>query len=143
MTTDTSAELAELMLQTGRQIQESRRGAERFSPYTALRIEALRFIASSKSPTMRDVADHFGVTPPSATSLINGLVKGGAIVRNADATDRRVTRLAITPAGRKSLGSGNAQLTSHMRSILANLSEPERAALIKIFKKLSRIYTHA
>lgn len=134
-------QLVELMLQTGRQIQGSRT-VDRFSPYTALRIEALGFIASRKEPTMRDVADYFGITPPSATSLINGLEKGGAIARKPDKADRRVTRLVLTAAGRKAYESGHTQMTTHMKGILGNLSHTERDALIKIFTKLSRIYAN-
>lgn len=133
--------LVELMLQTGRQIQGSR-VADRFSPYTALRLEALGFIASAKEPTMRNLADYFGITPPSATSLVAGLAKSGAVIRKPDKTDRRVTRLAITAAGRKAYETGHAQLTAHMKGIFGNLTPTEREALIKIFTKLSRIYTH-
>ncbi len=142
MPTDSLDQLATLMLQTGRQIREGTKGKDSFSPYTALRLEALGFIASSKDPTMRDVAHYFGITPPSTTSLINGLVKSGAITRKLDSNDRRVTRLAITAAGRKAYATSHAQLAGHMKDIFKNLSETERIALIKIFQKLSRIYSN-
>jgi DNA-binding MarR family transcriptional regulator len=142
MPADSLDQLAALMLETGRQIRENTKGKDEFSPYTALRLEALGFIASAKDPTMRDVADHFSITPPSATSLINGLVNSGAIARKPDKVDRRVTRLTITAAGKRAYAASHAQLTRHMKSVFKNLSTTEQNALINIFKKLSRIYTN-
>lgn len=135
-------QLVDVMLRTGREIREGARGADRFSPYTALRLEALDFVARTGSPTMRDIADSFGITPPSATALVAGLVRSGALVRAEDPQDRRVTRVRITPAGRKALAAGTAQVRRHLGTVFANLSAAERDALARIFTKLSRIYAH-
>ena len=132
----------DVMLLAGRQIREGARGKDRFSPYTALRLEALGFVERAGSPTMRDVAESFGITPPSATTLVAGLVRSGAVVRVTDPDDRRVTRVRITPAGRKALASGTAQVRRHLAGILANLSPAEQSALTQILTKLSTIYSN-
>ena len=139
MPADDIDQLISLLLETGRKIRTSKKD-ESFSPYTALRIEALRFIADAKSPTMRDVAESFCITPPSATALVGGLVKSGAVVRVTDPADRRVTRLAITPAGKKALAAGSSEMASHMRSVFGRLSPTDRQSLSQIFAKLSSTY---
>jgi len=139
MKTDQTGQLISLMLATGRAIREASRGIG-LSPFSALRVEALAYVDASGHPTMRDMAEHFSITPPSATSLVHGLVKSGAVRRVADAGDRRVTRLAITASGRRALETGRGELAGHMRAVLDKLDASERDALIKIFTKLSRTY---
>jgi len=49
--------------------------------------------------SLSDIADHLGVTLPSASSLVDGLVARGLVDRQACASDRRKVRLALTAAG--------------------------------------------
>lgn len=51
------------------------------------------------------VADWLAVSPPSVTSVVDGLVARGLAVRRADTSDRRRQAVAITRAGREALAS--------------------------------------
>jgi len=102
-----------------------------------IRLRALSYVKEKRTPLMKDVADFLLITRPSATSLINGLVKAGYLARIADKNDRRAIRLTITEKGRHLLEKGNAQIKKHIREILTVLSDKEREAMIKIYKKLS------
>lgn len=139
MPADDLDRLTALMLSASRRIGDQARGRG-FSPYTALRIEALRFIAEADRPTMRELAARFAIAPPSATALVGGLVKSGAVARKPDPADRRITRLALTAAGKKALATGTAQVARQMRAVFANLSAAERRDLARIFEKLDRVY---
>ena len=133
--------LATLILNMGKHIREETAG-KGLSPFTALRIEALRYIASEHGPTMRELANHFSITPPSATTLVQGLVKEGALERVPDTTDRRITRLKLTPQGKRALTAGSKELTRHMKQVFTKLTPQEQTTLVAIFEKLTARYHH-
>ena len=129
--------LISLMFSTGRIIHERTKPEEKFDPSSVLRLQALRFIAERPQTTMRDIADVFCITPPSATSLIAGLVRSGQIKRIPDRRDRRIVLLCMTAIGQRMLKSGTERIHASLRSVFALLSEPEQGNLIHILRKLS------
>lgn len=54
-------------------------------------------------PTVKDIAQALAVASPSAVELIGRMVGAGLLKRHEDPDDRRVTRLALTPFGRRLL----------------------------------------
>lgn len=139
MKADNLDQLVKLVLDTGRLIRVTAK-THGLSPDTALRIEALQFIDDMKTPTMRELADSFSITPPSATILVRGLEKAGYVERTSDAHDRRIVRLKLTPAGRKALQAGSAQIRHHLREIFSRLSPHDRTTLEHIFANLAATY---
>jgi DNA-binding MarR family transcriptional regulator len=65
--------------------------------YRVLNLLADGSIASSR------VADWLAVSPPSVTSVVDGLVARGFAGRRPDPADRRRQGLVLTPAGREAL----------------------------------------
>jgi DNA-binding MarR family transcriptional regulator len=102
-----------------------------------LHLEVLRLIASSPGLSMHKVAQHFSVTPPSATSLVDILFKEGYITRIIDNKDRRLVRLQITPKGLKRLRQGQREMEVKMRGLFRALNDKEIKQLIRIMEKLS------
>ncbi|RKY72244.1 MAG: hypothetical protein DRP97_00920 [Candidatus Latescibacterota bacterium] len=92
---------------------------------------------------MKEVADYFCITPPSATSLINPLVKSEMLKRVYDKNDRRIVRLSITSKGRKELKRGFNKLNNNMKKILMQLNINEQKNIIRILEKLSKIYENS
>ncbi len=116
--------------------QESQRGKCILSQ---ARFETLSFVSENGQPTMNDLAKYFRITQPSATSLVEYLVKAKQLSRIPDARDRRQVHLALTPQGRRDLEQGMAAKLSQWRSLLKKLSGEERAQFASILKKLSRV----
>jgi DNA-binding MarR family transcriptional regulator len=52
-----------------------------------------------RSPTVGGVAEKLGIKMPGVTQLVNSLEGRGAVRRDRSTSDRRVVRLAVTPAG--------------------------------------------
>jgi len=130
-----------LIFKTDRLIHRRlKREKRRFDPFSVLRLEALRYIAEKKNPSMREVADYFCITPPSVTSLINSLVRSKVVKRVYDENDRRAIRLFITSKGREELKKGINRINNNMRKILRQLNTKELKGLIRILEKLSKIY---
>src|SRR2546423_9942609 len=60
---------------------------------------ALAVIANHGPLTLGALADHERVAPPSITKVVSKLECDGLVTRAADPDDRRVCRVAISPAG--------------------------------------------
>jgi len=60
---------------------------------------ALMFLQRNPGASLSTVADHLGITPPSTSKLIDGLVERGFIYRQSSEIDRRRINLGLTPAG--------------------------------------------
>ncbi len=141
---NTTNQTIALIFKTSRLVRERLRKEKKHPDlFSVLRLEALRYIEEKKSPLMKEVADYFCITPPSATSLINSLVKSGAIKRVRDKKDRRIVHLVITLKGRKKLKKGFGEINNNMKKILAQLKISEQKNLIKILEKLSKIYENS
>ncbi len=106
--------------------------------YSMLQLKVLNFISERTSPPMKDVAQHFGITPPTATVIINRLVKTGQLQRVLDVHDRRIVRLSITERGAKNLRSGFQRVGERMRTLFKDLSPAERKQFTNILIKISK-----
>jgi DNA-binding MarR family transcriptional regulator len=69
------------------------------------------------------------VEPPTMTRLIDGLVRDGLAVREADPMDARAVRVRATPAGRRRLERGRARRLARLEAALRDLSQDELRAL--------------
>ncbi len=65
---------------------------------------AIRGHEGPAAPTVGEVAEHLLVRHHSAVELVDRAEQAGLVVRDVDEHDRRVVRLALTPAGRRILG---------------------------------------
>lgn len=129
-------ELTALIFTLGRRLRE--RVMADGASISYLHLATLRYIEEEKQPLMREIAHYLRVSPPSATSLVNTLVKQGEIRRVADAHDRRAVRLSVTTQGRKTLENGARRKHDMLRHAIKDLSDRERAALKKILEKIIR-----
>ncbi len=127
------------MFNTARLIRQTLK-EKRPSIISILQLEVLSYVKEEKNPLMKDVAEFLHITPPSATSLINRLVKGGLLKREIDKNDRRVIRLTITSKGEKILKKKLEQHFKKIADIIGKLNKKEQEFLIQIFQKLQRIY---
>ncbi len=76
-----------------------------------------------------------GVDRTTISNVILRLEKRGALKRSADATDRRVKRLALTPSGEKLLMRALPSVQKVQDQFLAPLDEDERTELIRLLTK--------
>lgn len=96
----------------------------------------LHYIRDEK-PLMKDLADFLAITPPSATSFVDTLVKAGLAKRIFEAGDRRTVRIAIAKKGERYLKLGMDEAVKEMRSRLERLTAKEHQALANILEKLA------
>ena len=69
--------------------------------------------------------------PPSVTSVVARLEEGGLVARTTHERDRRVSLVAVTPAGVLYLRESRRAKEAFLARKLAALSEEDRAALAR------------
>ena len=124
---------ASLLLDVGRII---RARMERGLPFSFAKCETLRLLAEEENPTMQTVARHFKITAPSATAIVNELVKSRLVTRAENAFDRREVLLRLTPEGKKTLRSIATKRKGIVSGVLSVLSPRDRTELDAILEKI-------
>ncbi len=100
---------------------------------------ALATISRRGSLTLGELATHEGVKPPSITSTVAALEAQGLVTRGADAADRRVSRVAVTPRGRLRLMRSRTRKTAYLAARLAGLDEHQLQVLDEAAGILERL----
>ena len=136
-------QLVEMLFNTGQLIREHTKQREKLSLASFAQLHIMQFVAMAdhkKSINMSDIANHLNITPPSATSLVNHLVKNRELKRIPDASDRRVVQLKLTPRGLRNLAKGRGQLIKRMKKVFSVLNQKEQNQIIAILQKISKQY---
>jgi MarR family transcriptional regulator for hemolysin len=76
--------------------------------------------AKANSPlSQSELADRLGVEGATMVAMVDRLVKAGLVVREASATDRRIKRVVLTPAGLAVYEKVKTQATTLRKQLLA------------------------
>lgn len=128
-------ELIELIFTMNRLTKDGMENEKGYPSY--IQLQALSFVLRQKNPIMKDVAEYLNITPPSATFLVNNLIKLDLVKRIYDSDDKRIIHLSISNKGKKELQAGFAKSKQHLHKKLSFLSVKERQNFILILKKIS------
>ncbi len=99
-------ECASAVLEVVPSVMDSLRGAMRVQAGEQMSIpqfRCLNFIAGNPGCSVGAAAAFLGVTMPTASAMVDRLVRAGSVATCADAQDRRRARLTLTDAGRTQL----------------------------------------
>ena len=99
------------------------------------------YLSRHPGASLTDVADHMGLTPPSVSKMVDGLVERGLVLRVAATEDRRRIELALTPAGSDLLGAAYTHTKKQISKMLEALESEELLQLIECLNKLHSIVT--
>ena len=68
-----------------------------------------------------ELADRLGVEGATMVAMVDRLVKAGLVVRQPSTTDRRVKRVALTPAGKLIYDKVRAEAAAFRKELLADM----------------------
>lgn len=92
----------------------------------------LAFLDDMGSTAASALAGRLGVSRPSVTALIDGLVARGMAERAPDPLDRRRVAHAITPAGSAALAAADAAVVERLAALSERIaSEEDRAVAFR------------
>ena len=143
-TQTTAAECAAALLDVVPQVMRvvraemrSHRGGELSVP----QFRALAYLDRYPGSPLLAVAAHLGLTPPSMSKLIDGLIARRLVSRQESAADRRRITLALTAQGRSTLERTRRYTRLHLAEALATLAAPERATVVEALAILRRTFS--
>jgi DNA-binding MarR family transcriptional regulator len=117
---DLAARLRQVVTRLNRRLRVSSLGE--ISPAQASMLASIELL---EGPTLGDLANAEQIQPPSVTRLVKGLQDAGLIAQKTDESDRRATRVGITPRGKKALSEIRERKTQFLHSKLSDLSPKE------------------
>jgi len=96
---------------------------------SAPRLSALSVLVFGGPRTIGSLASVEGVTPPTMTRLVAGMVDDGLVERSPDETDRRVVRVAASESGRTLLLTGRDRRVATLATMIGPRTPKERRRL--------------
>ena len=93
--------------------------------------------APGKALDAGKLAEELRVTPATITGLLDGLERGGCILRDRRPEDRRAVRVRLTRRGEKFLGELLPERLRRTAALMAHLPEKDRRTLVKLLESVS------
>jgi DNA-binding MarR family transcriptional regulator len=78
-----------------------------------------------------------GVSAPTATRMLAGLERDGVVERRACPRDRRVVRVALTPAGAQQVARKRERIEARRNELYRSLGPDEREQAARVLARLA------
>ncbi len=101
----------------------------------------LAYIDRNVDASLSDVAEHIGLTLPSMSKIVDGLVTRKLVTRQTHPTDRRRMTLALTARGLTALQTSRAATRACLAEDLAALSDRQRETIVQALEFLRPVFT--
>ena len=101
----------------------------------------LNFIGRKPDASLSEAAEYIGLTLPSMSKIVEGLVARKLVTRQTDPTDRRRMTLALTKSGQTALEASRSATRACLAESLAALTDAERATVVKAMEALRPIFS--
>ena len=106
--------------------------------FTPSQLEVLHYVAEKENPTMKDIAEHLHIKPPSVTTIIEALVAKKLLQKEFDEKDKRITRILITRKCWKLFSVLKNKKVIILKNLFSQLNIEDKKALIKIFNTINK-----
>jgi DNA-binding MarR family transcriptional regulator len=109
---------------------------------TAAEVDLVRLVRRRPLVTVAQAATGLGLAPNTVSTLVRRLVGAGLVTRLRDPEDRRVVRLALTPAALRQVEAWRDHRTTVVSGSLAQLPTAERrrlAAAVPAMRRLTEL----
>ncbi len=82
------------------------------------------------------LADMVGVTTPTVSAVLSGMVRDGLVERIEDPADRRVVRIGLLPDGQKVLDDVLPELFVQQTAVMSDLDDEELKLLVGLLSRV-------
>ena len=89
--------------------------------------------------TNRELAELAGISAPTATRIVDGLLERGWVSRVADPTDRRAVVISLTETGRAALTKKQREYVARRRQIADALDPHEQEVAAGLLRRLAAV----
>jgi DNA-binding MarR family transcriptional regulator len=125
------------VMQNLRAEMRRRRGPE----ISVLQLRALAFLRRNPGATLSRLAEHVGLTLPSMSSQVSGLVARDLIDRSTSTEDRRYVTLTLTEQGRMLMETARHGTQESLAKQISDLAPDERAVVVEAMQLLARVFS--
>jgi len=94
------------------------------------------FVDRHIGASLSEVAEHIGITLPSASKLVDDLIKNDLMSREEHPEDRRRVSLAVTRRGRTILEASRERTLTYLSERLDETSQSDKEAIVEAMKAL-------
>jgi DNA-binding MarR family transcriptional regulator len=98
----------------------------------------LRLLATSEGMSQRDLAETLYLSRPRVTHILQGLEKAGAVRREVDPDDQRITRVFLTAEGSRQELENRAAFEEFVNRTIGKLSDQDKLELTRLLDEVSR-----
>jgi len=123
-----AGELLEVVPMLMRSIR-AERNRHRISGLSVQQVHTMLFLQRHPDTSLVVVAERMGLTPPSVSKMMDGLVARDLVVRQASSQDRRRIELHLSAQGEQSLEAAQHATLEGLIAKLKSLSTAEREGL--------------
>lgn len=114
--------------------------AHRSPELSVPQFRTLALLGRNEATSLSEVAEHLGLTLPSASKLVDDLVAGKMAKRKIDVGDRRRVALALTPVGRQKMRATHALARGCLAKMLTPLTTSDRTKLEQAMRLLQPLF---
>ena len=104
---------------------------------TLSQFHLLAALADRSPRSVGELAELASVAPPTATRMLDGLVRAGIVERRPSSTDRRVVEIFLTDEGKRIVRRKRADIASKRRSLYESLAPDEREQAERLLHRLA------
>jgi DNA-binding MarR family transcriptional regulator len=107
------------------------------SPLTLAQFQLLEAMRAGGEMTVSELAHSAGVAPPSATRMLDALVRAGLAERTPSPHDRRVVIVRLTRTGRAAMRTAGERVDAARARLRESLTPAEQAQAAPLLRKLA------
>lgn len=105
---------------------------------TPVQLDALAFLHGHGGCSAKALSEGLRISIPSATRLVDRLVRKHLVDRRESGADRRLVHLSVTATGEAALAEVRATRLRRLAEALASFQPEERALLLRLLERLLR-----
>jgi DNA-binding MarR family transcriptional regulator len=109
------------------------------SALTGSQVDLVRLVLRRPGVSVTEAAEELGLAANTVSTLVRQLIDAGLLIRRADASDRRVARLELTPAMRRKVRAFRDRRVAMLSAAMAQLSPGEQRRLAGAVDVLGRL----
>lgn len=102
-------------------------------------MSALSSVENLGPMTLGDLANVEQIQPPTMTIIVNRLVDQGLLKKEIDSSDRRFTRISISPEGKRFSSQHRSRKDAYLAKALSELSDQELSRVEKAIPVLEKL----
>ncbi|MDQ6855872.1 MAG: MarR family transcriptional regulator [Candidatus Dormibacteraeota bacterium] len=88
--------------------------------------------------TVSHLASRLGISPPSASAIVDRMVDGGLVARERSEEDRRIVSVSLTPAGEAALKEAIGGRRGWLERVLGRLDAAELVDTVRVLRRLEQ-----